>query len=76
MSGNERTSFQRAREQIIEAVQIGADLEDLEHGLLDRLALSHDSRDALWLLAWGAIDRRESRNSAQTRLTEAPGQSA
>ena len=66
MTGNERMSFRRAREQIAETVEAGADLEDLENGLFERVALSRDARDALWLFAWGAIERREDRNSAQT----------
>jgi hypothetical protein len=65
MSRGERISFSRAREHVSEAVEAGAGLEDLEHGLLDRLALSRDARDALWLFAWETIERRESRSSVQ-----------
>ena len=65
MTGNERFSFRRARQQIVEAIEAGADLEDLENGLLDRFPLSRDARDALWLFAWQAIERRERPSSAQ-----------
>lgn len=56
----EPTAFQRARESILAAVDAGAALEDLEHSL-DHLMLPSDSRDALWLVAWAAIERRDRR---------------
>lgn len=55
----ERIAFASARDLIAEAVAAGAALEDLEAEMLDRLTLSRDARDALWLFAWQAIERRE-----------------
>jgi hypothetical protein len=62
----EQTPYARAREQIGEAIQASAELTDLEHELLDQVPLSRDARDALWLFAWDAIERRD-RHSAPWR---------
>lgn len=61
----ERIAFASARDLIAEAVAAGAALEDLEAEMLDRLTLSRDARDALWLFAWQAIERRERPSLAQ-----------
>lgn len=74
----ERIAFASARDLIAEAVAAGAALEDLEAEMLDRLTLSRDARDALWLFAWAAIERRDSCRSAppwrpQARLVSGRG---
>lgn len=72
MTVTEQTPYRRAREQIAEAIQASAKLKDLEHELLDQLSLSRDARDALWLFAWDAIERRD-RHSAPRRWHTAMG---
>ena len=46
------------REQIDELVSAGATLRDIERDVIDRAALGEDARDALWLYAWGCIQRQ------------------
>lgn len=59
MTVDQRSAFARAREQLAEAVKAGSALEDVE-GELEHVPVSREARDALWLLAWDAIERRES----------------
>jgi hypothetical protein len=50
----------RARQAIEEAVRNGALLRDIERDLVDPAAVDADARAALWLFAWGAVERRRS----------------
>jgi hypothetical protein len=38
----------------------GASLEEIEREVIATAPLSDDSRDALWLYAWGSVERRRS----------------
>ena len=58
-SAQQRVSYADARELVVAAVEAGATLEELEQEVFERLALGGDARDALWLLAWEAIERRQ-----------------
>lgn len=40
------------REQVAEAVDHGASLDEVEESLLRPAPVSHEARDALWLYAW------------------------
>ena len=45
------------REQVAEAVGEGADLHEVESRVIDRAPVERESRDALWLYAWGLLER-------------------
>lgn len=45
------------REAIAEAVDDGFTIEEIEVAILERAAVSDDARDALWLFAWGCLER-------------------
>ena len=45
------------REQVAEAVGEGADLDEVEARVIDPAHVSTESRDALWLYAWGLLER-------------------
>lgn len=47
-----------ARELIDEMVREGASLREIEREVIDPALMSDDSRDALWLYAWGSVERR------------------
>ena len=47
-----------ARELIDELVGEGARLDEIERDVIDLAPLSEDGRAALWLYAWGSIERR------------------
>jgi len=49
-----------AREQIDECVAEGASLQEIERDVIADAPLGDDGRDALWLYAWGSIERRRS----------------
>jgi hypothetical protein len=49
-----------AREAIEAAVRGGAMLVEIERDLVEPAAVDADGRAALWLYAWGAIERRRS----------------
>jgi hypothetical protein len=49
-----------SRELIDELVAEGASLKDIERDVIDESPLGEDSRDALWLYAWGSIERQRS----------------
>ena len=38
----------------------GASLTEIEHEVIATSPLNDDSRDALWLYAWGSVERRRS----------------
>jgi hypothetical protein len=46
------------REAIGEAIGEGATIEDLEIALIEPAELNEDARDALWLFAWGSLERQ------------------
>ena len=49
-----------ARELIDELVRDGASLQEIEHEVIEASPMSEDGRAALWLYAWGSIERRRS----------------
>jgi hypothetical protein len=51
--------LREARAAIAEAIEDGAEMDELEHGLIGERALSRERRDALWLFAWAHVERRE-----------------
>ena len=70
MTVDQRSAFERAREQLAENIAAGAALEDVE-GKLERAPVSRDARDALWLLAWDAVERRERHHAAARQAAKA-----
>jgi hypothetical protein len=46
------------REAIGDAIADGATIEDLEIALIDHADVTEDARDALWLYAWGCLERQ------------------
>jgi hypothetical protein len=60
------------REMVDAAVRDGASLGEIERDIVDRAALSPDGRSALWLYAWGAVERRGSGRPTAVVKTE-PG---
>jgi len=51
-------SSRKLREAIDELVAQGAKLGDIEREVIDPAPLGEDARDALWLYAWGSLERR------------------
>ena len=49
-----------ARELIDELVREGASLEEIERDVVDASPMGEDGQAALWLYAWGSIERRRS----------------
>ena len=45
------------KEQVDEAVGEGADLDEVEHRVIEPAPLEDEARDALWLYAWGLLER-------------------
>jgi hypothetical protein len=45
------------KEQVDEALDEGADLHEVEERVIDHAPLDADARDALWLYAWGVLER-------------------
>ena len=45
------------REMVDVLVVEGASLADIEREIIEPCALSEDARDALWLYAWGCLER-------------------
>jgi len=45
------------REQVDEAVGEGADLHEVEVRVIDHAPVESEARDALWLYAWGLLER-------------------
>jgi hypothetical protein len=52
------SSLRQLRAAVDRALTAGATLEELEP-LIDGAEVPGDVRDALWLYAWGAAERRE-----------------
>ena len=47
------------REQVDEAVDEGADLHEVEVRVIEHAPVEPEARDALWLYAWGLLERAE-----------------
>ena len=45
------------KEKVDEALGEGADLHEVEERVIDRAPVDPDARDALWLYAWGVLER-------------------
>jgi hypothetical protein len=45
------------KEKVAEAVGEGADLHEVEERLIEGAPVDPESRDALWLYAWGLLER-------------------
>ena len=45
------------REQVDRAVDEGADLHEVEERVIERAPVDPEVRDALWLYAWGRLER-------------------
>ena len=54
-------SGRELREAVDELVARGARLSDIEREVIDPAPLGDDARDALWLYAWGCVERRDQR---------------
>jgi hypothetical protein len=48
------------RHAVDAAVRDGDTLDEIERDIIDESALSPEGRSALWLYAWGAVERRQS----------------
>ena len=51
-------SGRELRELIDELVDDGASLQQIENEVIDAAPLGEDARDALWLYAWGCLERQ------------------
>ena len=47
------------KEKVAEAVGEGADLHEVEVRVIEGAPVDPDARDALWLYAWGLLERDE-----------------
>ena len=47
------------KEQVAEAVGEGADLNEVEERVIEHAPVEREARDALWLYAWGLLERDE-----------------
>jgi hypothetical protein len=54
----EWSSGRLLREAIAEAVVDGYSIDEIEVAILEPAEVSEDARDALWLFAWGCLERR------------------
>jgi hypothetical protein len=45
------------QEQVAEAVDGGADLDEVASRVIDAAPVDAEARDALWLYAWGLLER-------------------
>ncbi len=48
-------------ERVAEAVGEGADLQEVEALVIERAPVEPEVRDALWLYAWGLLERADDR---------------
>ena len=51
------TAIRSWRERVAQAVGDGASLDEVEQSLIEPAPLPTDLRDALWLYAWGLLER-------------------
>jgi gluconate kinase len=49
------------RKQVADAVGEGADLHEVEERVIEGAPLDDEGRDALWLYAWGLLERDDDR---------------
>ena len=49
------------KEQVDEAVDEGADLHEVEIRVIEHAPVEPEVRDALWLYAWGRLERDDDR---------------
>ena len=54
------------QEKVAEAGDGGADLHEVEERLIEPAPVDAESRDALWLYAWGLIERDEDERFQRT----------
>jgi hypothetical protein len=52
------------RERVAQAVGDGASLEEVDDELIQPAPLPAELRDALWLYAWGLMERDEDKTTA------------
>ena len=52
------------RERVAQAVGDGASLEEVDEELIEPAPLPDDMRDALWLYAWGLLERERDETAA------------
>lgn len=52
------TSGTTLREVIDTLIADGATLREIEHEVIDPAPVGEDARDALWLYAWGCLERQ------------------
>ena len=55
------------REQVDAAVGEGADLGEVEERVIARAPVEPEVRDALWLYAWGLLERDDEQGARFTR---------
>jgi hypothetical protein len=55
------------KEQVDEAVGEGADLHEVEVRVIDHAPVEREVRDALWLYAWGLLEREDTGGPRFTR---------
>ena len=55
------------KEQVAEAVGEGADLHEVEVRVIDHAPVEREVRDALWLYAWGLLERDDDAGPRFTR---------
>ena len=58
MAARDWSSGRLLRQAITEAVADGATIDDIEVALIEHAEVTEDARDALWLYAWGCIERQ------------------
>ena len=58
------TGTRHLRTTIARALDEGASLDEVEQEIIGELPVSEDTRDALWLYAWGETERRRDRELA------------
>ncbi len=57
-------SGRKLREAVDELVGRGPKLHEIERDVIDPAPLGEDARDALWLYAWGCVERRDAQRSS------------
>jgi hypothetical protein len=60
MTDGRHVTSRYLRAAVEEAVRDGAALTEIERDIVDDAAVTPDARAALWLYAWGAVERRRS----------------
>ena len=60
-----RGLLEGVREQVAEAVDDGATLDEVEADVLDNAPVTGDARDAMWLYAWNLRERSQRPDDAR-----------